>query len=65
MDIDHRIQDPEKQINPGAAGALALLIPIGQKLLFRLDAKAEYGLAQRPNHQAFSSSFSSSLQIAF
>ena len=65
LDIDHRIQDPEKQINPGVAGVLALLIPIGQKLLFRLDAKAEYGLAQRPNHQAFSSSFSSSLQIAF
>ena len=61
FDIDRRIQNMSDQNNPGAAGALALIIPISQKFLFRLDAKAEYGLS----NQSFSSSVLSSLQIAF
>ena len=44
FDINRRIQDMSKQNNPGASGALSLLIPINQRLLFRVDAKAEYGL---------------------
>ncbi len=61
LDIDRRIEEARKQINPGASAGLALLVPINHTILFRIDALGGYGLSNR----AFSSSVSGSLQIAF
>ena len=61
FDINKRISEPMKQLNPGFSGALSLVIPLNQKLIWRTDAKIEYGLSD----QSLTPSFLSSLQIAF
>lgn len=61
FDINRRVQDIRKQNDPGISGALSLLIPINQKLLFRVDGKAEYGLSTK----SFLPLFLGSLQVAF
>ena len=61
FDINRRMQDMARQNSPGVSGALSLLIPFSQRLLFRVDAKAEYGFGD----PSFLSILLSSLQIAF
>ena len=58
LDANTRINDP---VDYGAAGALSLVIPANQRLLFRIDAKAEYGLRT----QTYLYSLLGSLQVPF
>ena len=58
LEANTRVNDP---VDYGAAGALSLVIPANQKLLLRIDAKAEYGLRT----QSYIYSFLGSLQVPF
>ena len=54
FDINKRIKDLEKSNDPGFAGAAALIFPFRSFLLFRLEAKTEYGLASKNVRTGFS-----------
>ena len=61
FDVNKRIEDINKKNDFGLTGGASLSVPLTKRLLFRLDARAEYAFA----NQTLSPLFLSSLQVAF
>ena len=61
FEINRRVEEIEKQNDFGLTGGASLSIPLSKRLLFRLDARAEYNFA----NQDFSPFFLSSIQVSF